>query len=149
LATDWGRVSSTASPSAVETDLEVFLKRRQWVVIKKPAVSRQRSALRQCSGLLAVSLVFAQGCRHKVAEAHRHKAENGLVSKMTLSLCLSVPLSLKLSAKSTAIYFAFAFSSSARFTSASIKETSAGPFIKLPNSSSRFEASMTRIHPFP
>jgi len=34
LATDWGRVSSTASPSAVETDLEVFLKRRQWVLIR-------------------------------------------------------------------------------------------------------------------
>jgi hypothetical protein len=33
LATDWGSVSSTASPSAVETVLEVFLKRRQWEIV--------------------------------------------------------------------------------------------------------------------
>ena len=91
MATDWGSVSSTASPSAVETDLEVSLKRRQWVVIKyqRSAVSGQPSAF---------SLVFAPGYRHKVAKAHRHKAEKNTERDMTLSLCHSVPLSLKLSA---------------------------------------------------
>lgn len=33
MATDCGRVSSTANPSAVETGLDVFLKRRQEVFI--------------------------------------------------------------------------------------------------------------------
>jgi len=37
-------VSSTARPSAVESDLEVLRKRRQWVVIEKSAVSGQPSA---------------------------------------------------------------------------------------------------------
>ena len=83
MATDWGSVSSTASPSAVETDLEISLKRRQWVVIKyqRSAVSGQPSAF---------SLVFAPG--------YRHKAEKNTERDMTLSLCHSVPLSLKLSA---------------------------------------------------
>ena len=68
MATDWGSVSSTASPSAVETDLEVSLKRRQWVVMKY-----QWPVTRLGSGLSTVNLVFAPGCRHKVAKAHRHK----------------------------------------------------------------------------